>query len=137
MCDYVGVDMLAEVESDTDAAWVSVGACVGDLRDAGRIREADGDRGGRTAEVGCGGEFFGFWGGCEGATEHQAASVSCVLCLSAKRLRVGLMMRAQPGRKPGCLPKTVCNWFTRSRLVLRICSSEGRGMVAFFLTRNK
>ena len=42
------------------------------------------------------------------------------------------MMVGQPGRKPGCFPKILCNWVTRSWLVLRICSSEGRGMVQFF-----
>ncbi len=42
------------------------------------------------------------------------------------------MVAGQPGRKPGCFPKMVCNWVTRSWLVLRTCSSEGRGIVAQF-----
>ena len=42
------------------------------------------------------------------------------------------MNEGQPGRKPGCFPAIVCNWATRPWLVLRICSSEGRGMVLYF-----
>ena len=40
-------------------------------------------------------------------------------------------MEGLPGRKPGCFPDMVCSWVTRSWLVLRICSSDGRGMVSY------
>ncbi len=78
MGDYVGVDVWAEVESDAEASWIRVRACVRDLRDSGGVGEAKGYWGGGAVEVGGGGDFFGFGGGGEGAVEHQAASVSCV-----------------------------------------------------------
>ena len=77
MCDYICVDARAYVESDAEAAGVGGGICVGDLGDAGRARKAERDWGGRVIEMGCGGEFFGFRAGREGAIEHQAASVCC------------------------------------------------------------
>lgn len=49
--------------------------------ESGGIGEAESDGSGRAVEVGCGGEFFGYGEGCEGAIEHQATSVGCVLCL--------------------------------------------------------
>ena len=81
-------------------------------------------------EMRCGGEFFGFWGGREDTIKHQATSMSysgfCQLGGGGIRRMEGL-----PGRKPGCFPDMVCSWVTRSWLVLRICSFDGRGMVSY------
>ena len=81
MGDYICVDVGAEVESDAETARVGGGVRVGDLGETGRVGEADSYWCGGIVEVGCGGEFFGFWGGCEGAIEHQATSV----CWSGSR----------------------------------------------------
>ena len=77
MRDDVGVDVLAEVESDGKASWVGIGTCIWNLRKAGGVGEAESDGGGRAGEVGCGGEFFGCLSGCEGAVEYQPTSMSC------------------------------------------------------------
>lgn len=77
MCDDICMDMRAQVEAYADTARVGGWVCVRDLGDASGVGEADGDRSGRVVEMGCSGEFFGFRGGCEGAIEHQTASVSC------------------------------------------------------------
>ena len=76
MCDNVCVDVRAQVEAYADTARVGGGVCVGDLGDPRGVGEAEGDGRGRVIEMGCGGELFGFWGGCEDAIEHQTASMS-------------------------------------------------------------
>lgn len=67
MGDYICVNMRAQVEAYADTAWVGGGVCVKDMGDPCGVGEAEGDRSGRVVEMGCSGEFFGFWGGCEGA----------------------------------------------------------------------
>ena len=78
MRDNVCVTGLAEIESDTQAAWVGVGTRIGYLRKCCAAGEAESDGGGRAVELGCSGEFFSCLSGCEGAVEHQTASMTCV-----------------------------------------------------------
>ena len=74
----VGVTVPAEIEADTEAAWVGIGTRIGYLRKSCGVGEAESDGGGRAVEVGCSGEIVSCLGGCEGAVEHQTASMSCV-----------------------------------------------------------
>ncbi len=44
VADDVGVHMFSKIESDGETARIGVGRVVGDRRQSGRVREADGDR---------------------------------------------------------------------------------------------
>jgi hypothetical protein len=78
VCDDVRVLAAAEVEADGDAARFGVGVRVGDLRDAGRVGEADGDgQGGDFEELRADGERGGRGRGGEVAGEQDAFGVGC------------------------------------------------------------
>ena len=72
VADDIGVDMFGEVEANGQSARIGVSDAVGNVGNAGRVREPNGDGGGRAGYVRSAGEGFRPGRGRERAGQHQA-----------------------------------------------------------------
>lgn len=76
MADDIGVLAIAELESDTDASWVGVAVCVGDLGNSRGVGEANPDGSAGGSKVRGNGEPAGFGSGYKCSTQKLAFGVS-------------------------------------------------------------